>query len=125
MLRRINKTSNGDSPITSATSGGYGIVSSPFKRPALLNKRTTSALPERAARKRKTVSYKDMGDGADDGEAVIDGESPKKKLRFEMGNKVYENGVLGDMGKWCNRKFPVYAVKDIGVVRGKMWVIAS
>lgn len=118
MLRRINKTSNGDPPVTSATSGGFGIVSSPFKRPALANRRTT-ALPERSARKRKQVSYKDMGDGGDDGEAVIDGDSPKKKMRFEMGNKVYDNGVLGDMAKWCTRKFPVYAVKEFGAVRSR------
>jgi len=124
MLRRINKSANGESPITSATSGGFGIVSSPFKRPALANKRTVSALPERAARKRNRVSYKEMGDGTDDGDAVIDdGDSPKKKLRFEMGNKVYENGVLGDMAKWCNRKFPVYEVKEFTAVRSKTWVL--
>jgi DNA repair and recombination RAD54-like protein len=121
MLRRINKSVNGDSSITSATSGGFGIVSSPFKAP-LAKTRTVSGLPERAARKRKQMSYKDMGDGTDDGDAVIDG-SPKKKMRFEMGNKVYENGVLGDMAKWCNRKFPVYVPKGLGVVRNKSFSI--
>lgn len=117
MLRRVPKAPAGEAPITSATSGGFGIISKPFKSPALATKRTT-VLP---ARKRKQVSYKEMGDGTDDGDAVIEG-SPKKKLRFEMGNKVYEDGVLGGMGKWCNRKFPTYSVKDKGTVFAKTWV---
>lgn len=117
MLRRLPPSKAGDSPITSATSGGYGIVSKPFRTPsqALASKRTT-ALP---ARKRKAVSYKEMGEGTDDGEAVIDGDSPKKKMRFEMGNKVYEDGVLGGMAKWCTRKFPVFEPKEKTAVFSK------
>lgn len=124
MLRRLPTTKGGDPPITSATSGGFGIVSKPFKSPgaALANKRTT-VLP---ARKRKQVNYKEMGDGgADDGDgeaAINDDGSPKKKMRFEMGNKVYEDGVLGGMAKWCTRKFPVYSPKDKGTVFAKTWV---
>lgn len=121
MLRRLPPTKPGGDPaITSATSGGFGIVvGKPFRTPtsALASKRTT-AIP---ARKRKAVSYKEMGYGTDDGEAVIDG-SPKKKMRFEMGNKVYENGVLGDMAKWCTRKFPVFEPKEKTTVFAKRYV---
>lgn len=107
MLKRLPPgTKQGDSAIVSATSGGYGIVSKPFRPPSILGSRRTTELP---ARKRKQVSYKEMGDGHDDGEADL---PEKKKMRFEMGNKVYEDGVLGGMAKWCNRKFPVYQAKD-------------
>lgn len=119
MLRRLPRTSNGgagDSQITSATSGGFGIVSKPFRPPSAPASKRSTVLP---ARKRKQVSYKEMGDGVDDGEA----EMPKKKMRFEMGNKVYEDGVLGDMAKWCNRKFPVYQPKDATVAFAKTYAM--
>lgn len=80
-------------------------MSKPFRPPSALASKRTTAIP---ARKRKQVSYKEMGDGEDDGEA----EQPKKKMRFEMGNKVYEDGVLGGMAKWCTRKFPVFKPKE-------------
>lgn len=122
MLRRLPPSKPGGEPaITSATSGGFGIVVKPFRPPtsALASKHTTVLPP----RKRKAVSYKEMGDGTDDGEAVIDENgSPKKKMRFEMGNKVYENGVLGDMAKWCTRKFPVFEPKEKTTVFAKRCV---
>lgn len=112
MLRRVPSKKNGDPPLTSATSGGFGIVSKPFKAPSALGSTRTLAMP---ARKRKQVSYKEAGAGGDDG----DSEVPAKKMRFEMGNKVYENGVLGDMAKWCTRKFPVFAPKESTTVFSK------
>ncbi|TXT15851.1 hypothetical protein VHUM_00354 [Vanrija humicola] len=120
MLRRLPASNPGDAPITSATSGGYGIVSRPYKPPSQASAaKRTSVLP---ARKRKQVSYKEMGGGDDDRDGDASG-SPKKKLRFEMGNKVYEGGVLGDMAKWCNRKFPVYEAKEKSTVFAKNFSI--
>jgi DNA repair and recombination RAD54-like protein len=112
MLRRAPTTQRpGDQPVTSATSGGFGLVSKPFKAPTALKSSRESALP---ARKRKAVSYREKGGGKDDSDS--DAENPKKKGKFEMGNKVYgEDGVLGDMAKWCNRKFPVFVPKEKGV----------
>ncbi len=109
MLRRAPVTQRpGDPALTSATSGGYGITSAPFKPPAALASKRILALP---ARKRKAVSYKGQGAGDDsdsDAEAI-----PSKKGKFAMGNKEYgEDGVLGDMGRWCNRKFPVFKPKE-------------
>jgi DNA repair and recombination RAD54-like protein len=120
MLRRLPQSKPGDQPVTSATSGGFGIVSKPYKKPSALAPTRTLALP---ARKRKAVSYKEQGGGkedAGDGDAS-DGEGGvKKKGKFEMGNKVYgDDGVLGDMAKWCNRKFPVFEKKDRTVVFAK------
>jgi DNA repair and recombination RAD54-like protein len=119
MLRRLPQSKPGDQPVTSATSGGYGIVSKPYKPPSALAPTRTLAIP---GRKRKAVSYKEQGGGGkdeDDGD-VSDGEPKKKKGTFEMGNKVYgDDGVLGDMAKWCNRKFPVFEKKDRTVVFAK------
>lgn len=112
MLRRVPSKKNGDPPVTSATSAGFGIVTKPFKVPSALGSTRTLAIP---ARKRKHVSYKEDGAQGDDG----DFEASTKKMRFEMGNKVYENGVLGDMAKWCTRKFPVFAPKDKTTVFAK------
>ena len=114
MLRKLPQSRPGDPPVTSATSGGFGILSKPFKKPTPLGSTRQLALP---ARKRKAVSYKEDGGGKDDsadGDAD-GGEGSRKKMKgtFEMGNKVYgDDGVLGDMAKWCNRKFPVFEKKD-------------
>ncbi|BEI83046.1 hypothetical protein CcaverHIS002_0309140 [Cutaneotrichosporon cavernicola] len=118
MLKRL-PPSKGDTPITSATSGGFGIIAKPFRPPTSLNARRTVL---GTGRKRKAVNYSEMGGGTDDGEAVIDG-SPPKKMRFEMGNKVYENGVLGDMARWCTRKFPVFEPKERTTVFAKSFAI--
>ncbi|KAK4687036.1 DNA repair and recombination protein RAD54 and RAD54-like protein, partial [Tremellales sp. Uapishka_1] len=109
MLRRIPTSSKpGDPPVSSATSGGFGFISKPFKAPSSLSSRRESALP---SRKRKAVSYREEGGGNDDNDGDAEG-SPNKKLKYAMGNKEYgEDGVLGDMAKWCNRKFPVFQVK--------------
>ena len=99
---------SGDPSPTSATSGGYGITSKPFKTPTSLGPKRDLAIP---ARKRKAVSYKDQGGNADDSDEDV--QNPAKKSKFAMGNKEYgEDGVLGDMAKWCNRKFPVFKPKE-------------
>jgi DNA repair and recombination RAD54-like protein len=119
MLRRLPQSKPGDQPVTSATSGGYGIVCKPYKPPSALAPTRTLAIP---GRKRKAVSYKEQGgEGKDDDDGdASDGEPKKKKGTFEMGNKVYgDDGVLGDMAKWCNRKFPVFEKKDRTVVFAK------
>ena len=118
MLRRAPTNHCPDDPkITSATSGGYGVVSKPFKAPTPLSARRINVdLP---ARKRKTVSYKEQGGGDDDSSSDAEG-STSKKSKYAMGNKEYgEDGVLGGMGKWCNRKFPVFAPKERTLVFGK------
>ncbi len=109
MLRRAPiKQRPGDPAPTSATSGGYGIISAPFKPPTALASKRTLELP---ARKRKAVSYKGQGRG-DDSDGDAEG-NPSKKGKFAMGNKEYgEDGVLGDMARWCNRKFPVFKPKE-------------
>lgn len=126
MLRKPPVPQNpGDQPVNSATGGGFGLVKRPFKAPIPLGPKRDLAIP--GGRKRKFVSYKGQGGGGDeenDGDAVIDdndGEGGgKKKSKFEMGNKVYgEDGVLGGMGKWCNRKFPVFTVKEKSSIFGK------
>ena len=112
MLKRAPKTQRaGDPQLTSATSGGFGIiVSKPFKTPTPLAPRRDSNLP---ARKRKAVSYKEDGGGGDDGNDGYTDDGANKKSKYAMGNKEYgEDGVLGGMGKWCNRKFPVFAPKE-------------
>jgi DNA repair and recombination RAD54-like protein len=118
MLRRLPQSRPGDQPVTSATSGGFGLVSKPYKAPSALAPTRTLAIP---GRKRKAVSYKEQGGGKDDGDGdASDGEGAKKKGKFEMGNKVYgDDGVLGDMAKWCNRKFPVFEKKDRTIVFAK------
>ena len=110
MLRRMPSNQRpGDPQPTSATCGGYGIVSVPFKAPTPLAPKRTLAVP---ARKRKAVSYKGQG-GGDDGSDSDAEEVSAKKGKFAMGNKEYgEDGVLGDMAKWCSRKFPVFKPKD-------------
>ena len=116
MLRRIpGGQKQADGTPTSATSGGYGIVVKPFKVPSALGSKRDLALP---ARKRKLVSYKGQGGGSD-GESDEEGKE-NKKSKFEMGNKVYgEDGVLGGMGKWCNRKFDVFKPKERTIVFAK------
>lgn len=118
MLRRLPQSQKpGDQVPTSATSGGYGIISKPFKAPTPLGPKRDLAIP---SRKRKAVSYKEQGGGGDDeNDGDADGRSSKKS-KFAMGNKEYgEDGVLGDMAKWCNRKFPVFAPKEKTMVFGK------
>lgn len=96
-------------------------MSKPFKKPSALAPTRQLALP---ARKRKAVSYKDQGGGGDDdGDSDASDGGKKKKGKFEMGNKVYgDDGVLGDMAKWCNRKFPVFEKKDRTLVFAKGYV---
>jgi DNA repair and recombination RAD54-like protein len=107
MLRRLPQSRPGDQPVTSATSGGFGLVSKPYKAPSALAPTRTLAIP---GRKRKAVSYKEQGGGKDDGDGdASDGEGAKKKGKFEMGNKA----------KWCNRKFPVFEKKDRTIVFAK------
>ena len=122
MLRRLPISSRpGEQTPTSATSGGYGLISKPFKAPTPLGPKRDSALP---SRKRKAVSYKEQGGGDDDGDDADC--NPNKKTKYAMGNKEYgEDGVLGDMARWCNRKFPVFAPKEKTSVFGKRSVIAS
>ncbi|WWC70738.1 uncharacterized protein I206_104689 [Kwoniella pini CBS 10737] len=121
MLRKAPSTSrSGDPPVTSANGAGFGIVTfKAFKPPSALASKRESALP---ARKRKAVSYKGQG-GGNDSDSDEDGK-PSKKGRFAMGNKEYgEDGVLGDMAKWCNRKFPVFAPKEKTLVFTKNFSI--
>ena len=93
------------------------MISKPFKPPTALGPKRQLDLP---ARKRKAVSYKDAGGDNDDDDGDADGGSSSKKGKFAMGNKEYgEDGVLGDMGRWCNRKFPVFIVKNKTAVFGK------
>lgn len=123
MLRRTIQRPS-EPPLTSATSGGYGIVSTPFKVPKSSAPKRESALP---ARKRKAVSYKEEGsfDGSGDYEDNNEGRASKKG-KFAMGNKEYgSDGVLGDMAKWCNRKFPVFQPKDKSGVFTKRSVACS
>ena len=64
------------------------------------------------ARKRKAVSYKEQGGGDDDGKDGDADGGVSKKSKYAMGNKEYgEDGVLGGMGKWCNRQFPSLRAK--------------
>jgi DNA repair and recombination RAD54-like protein len=116
MLRRLPPPIKGsDQQPTSATSGGFGITSKPFKAPSALASTRQLAI---APRKRKAVSYRGQGGGKDDDDDGSDEDGkPAKKGKFEMGNKCYgEDGVLGDMAKWCNRKFPVFKPKEKGGV---------
>ncbi|WVQ82964.1 hypothetical protein IAT38_005100 [Cryptococcus sp. DSM 104549] len=120
MLRRQPSQRPGDPPLTSATAAGFGLVSKPFKAPTPSAPKRDLALP---ARKRKAVSYKEQGGGKDDDDSDADGK-PSKKGKFAMGNKEYgEDGVLGDMAKWCNRKFPVFKPKEKGGVFTKTFSI--
>ncbi|WVF69157.1 hypothetical protein IAT40_003932 [Kwoniella sp. CBS 6097] len=122
MLRRAPSSQRpGDPQVTSATGAGFGIVTfKQFKPPSALTTKRETALP---ARKRKAVSYKGQG-GGDDSDSDADGKPSAKKGRFAMGNKEYgEDGVLGDMAKWCNRKFPVFAPKEKTTVFTKSFSI--
>ena len=112
MLRRIPATSsasNGD-PNSLSLRTGFGVIpAKPFKVPTAAIVARASVLPPR---KRKRVSYKEDGqdDKENDGDASDD--EKKKTSRFTMGNKEYgPDGVLGDMGRFCNRKFPTFVVK--------------
>ncbi|EIW66754.1 hypothetical protein TREMEDRAFT_70028 [Tremella mesenterica DSM 1558] len=109
MLKRLPSNQNTSEQITSATSGGFGLPSfKPFRPPSALVSKRISAIP---SRKRKNVSYKGQ-DGASDGESDTEGKE-NKKSKYAMGNKEYgEDGVLGGMGKLCNRKFPVFKTKE-------------
>lgn len=132
MLRRIpsNNASpkiNSDGPaVLSMSGGGFGTPtfrSGKFKPPMISSPLASStrgnALPARGA-KRKRISYAEDGqeDGEKDGNAGSgsdsDGGSKKKKgSKYSMGNKEYgEDGVLNGMGALCNRKFPVFEVKE-------------
>jgi DNA repair and recombination RAD54-like protein len=122
MLRRapVVQTKNGDPVPPTMTGAGYGIPSfKPFKTPALATTRQTALPP----RKRKRVSYKGAGgDDDDEGDSDASEGKVKKGKTFEMGNKEYgADGVLGDMAKWCNRKFPVFKVKEKAEIFHKRW----
>lgn len=112
MLRRIpssSSASNGD-PNSLSLRTGFGVIpSKPFKVPTSAVAARSSVLPPR---KRKRVSYKEDGqDDKENDEDASDGEK-KKGSRFTMGNKEYgPDGVLGDMARFCNRKFPKFEVK--------------
>ena len=121
MLRRAPPSFKGsDQNPTSATSGGFGIISKPFKAPTAAKRHVD--LP---SRKRKVVNYKDAGgdrDDAGDKNADPSGDGPgaSKKVKYAMGNKEYgDDGVLGSLGAICMRKFPVFSVKEKTIVFGK------
>jgi DNA repair and recombination RAD54-like protein len=131
MLKRIpsHKSTSGDPQVVTLTGGGFSMPTfKAFKPPSLANSRSTRTAAadvdkSGAGRKRKRVNYKEDGqaDAAEDGDANgdgSDGEGGKKKGKtYSMGNKEYGiDGVLGDMGKWCNRKFPVFEVKPKEVI---------
>lgn len=118
MLRRAPASyKQGDQNPTSATCGGFGIISKPFKAPTPLGPKRHVDLP---SRKRKAVNYKDAGGDQDDaGDENADG-GPSKKTKYAMGNKEYgDDGVLGGLGAICMRKFPVFAPKERTMVFGK------
>lgn len=122
MLRRAPAGyKSSDQNPTSATSGGFGIISKPFKAPTPLAAKRHVDLP---GRKRKAVNYKDAGgdkDDAGDENARPDEGGPSKKVKYAMGNKEYgDDGVLGGLGAVCMRKFPVFAVKEKTATFGKM-----
>ncbi|WVO12565.1 hypothetical protein L204_100169 [Cryptococcus depauperatus] len=97
----------GEPSCTSATAAGFGLISKPFKLP----KSSSTRSKDLPARKRKKVSYKEQG-GGDEQDDDDDDARPSKMGKFAMGNKEYgSDGVLGDMAKWCNRKFPVFKPK--------------
>lgn len=120
MLRRpVPGHRPGDQQPTSATGGGFGIVSKPFKTPTPLAPKRNLDLP---ARKRKAVSYKDAG-GDQSGSDAENEEPDGKKAKtsgYAMGNKEYDgNGVLGGMGKFYAKKFPVFKPKEKVQVFGR------
>lgn len=135
MLRRIpsSKSNNGDPVVVTVSGGGFTAPTfKPFKPPSLANARSTRNKENETAgagRKRKRINYKEdgQGDAVGDGDANGDSdgeESEKKKGKtYSMGNKEYgADGVLGDMGRWCNRKFPVFEVKPKEVLFSKKCV---
>lgn len=117
MLRTLPATNKGsEQRAQTAKAAGFGIPS--FKNVRLPTVKKAAPTRETSGRKRKRISYKE--DGQEDREndkthgdgSGSDDEQPKKK-GFSMGNKEYgADGVLGGMGKWCNRKFPTFEVKD-------------
>ncbi len=112
MLRRVPSTSSANDGDTTSLSlrTGFGLIpAKPFKVPTSAAPARSSVLPPR---KRKRVSYKEDGqDDKENDEDASDGEK-KKGSRFTMGNKEYgADGVLGDMARFCNRKFPTFVVK--------------
>lgn len=119
MLRRLPASQRpGDQTPTTATSGGFGLISRPFKAPTPLGPKRDLALP---ARKRKAVSYKDAGGDGDENDADENTDDHvAKKIKYAMGNKEYgADGVLGGMGKLCNRKFAVFKPKEKSTVFAK------
>jgi DNA repair and recombination RAD54-like protein len=116
MLKRNPSSAPAGGPaLTSATSGGFGLVSKPFKAPSALTSKRQLDLPPR---KRKAISYKGQEEGNESDGSDAEAR-PSKKGRFAMGNKEYgEDGVLGDMARWCNRKFPVFKPKEKTAVFG-------
>lgn len=122
MLRRLPTSQRpGDQTPTTATSGGFGLISRPFKAPTPLGPKRDLALP---ARKRKAVSYKDAGGDGDENDPDADTDDHvAKKIKYAMGNKEYgADGVLGGMGKLCNRKFAVFKPKEKTTVFAKRLV---
>ena len=112
----------GDLTPTTATSGGFGIISKPFKAPTPLGPKRQTDLP---SRKRRAVSYKDAGGDVSGSDAENDdpddrgGKKAKSGKGYAMGNKEYDdNGVLGSFSKLCMKKFPVFQVKTKGSFGG-------
>jgi DNA repair and recombination RAD54-like protein len=114
-----NSGKKGDQTPTKASGGGFGTPTfKPFRTPSF-----NTPTPTRSGgnqRKRKRISYKEDGqaddkenDGDANGSDSDDGGKKKKKnSSFSMGNKEFgADGVLGDMGRLCNREFPVFEVK--------------
>ncbi|KAJ9107838.1 hypothetical protein QFC19_002744 [Naganishia cerealis] len=138
MLRRLpsHKSKSGEPQVITVSGGGFNVPTfKPFRPPSLANPRATrnAASDDKSTtgRKRKRVNYKEAGqadaagDGDADGAGSDDEGGPKKKGKtYSMGNKEYGiDGVLGDMGKWCNRKFPVFEVKPKEVIFTKNFAI--
>lgn len=116
MLRRpVQSQRPGEQVAQTATAGGFGIISRPFKAPTPLAPKRHTELP---SRKRKAVSYKDAGgdvSGSDAENEEPDSKRNKGGKGYAMGNKEYDdNGVLGGMGKLCMKKYPVFALKSRG-----------
>jgi DNA repair and recombination RAD54-like protein len=126
MLRRMpsNSGKKGEpSPLT-AGGGGFGTPTfKPFRTPSFNTPTPTRSSSITGGRKRKRISYKEDGQADDkendkDNHAGSDSDDDvrgrkKKNSSYTMGNKEYgADGVLGDMGRLCNREFPVFAVKN-------------
>lgn len=125
MLRRVpsNSARAGEPVSLTMTGGGFGMpVSKPFKVPtAQVSRGRSGGDADLPARKRRKISYKEDGqddDKENDPDAVEAGG--RKGSSYKMGNKEYdENGVLGGMAKFCQRKFPKFEVQAKEVVFGR------